>query len=157
MSLRLEAAADIAAPVDRVWEVLIDWPGQARWVPFTTVTTTTARQVGIGVRVVALSGLRVGRIPVGLLDSFVVTGWVPPGGPDGEAELEVLHLGPFFTGEGVFRLRGHESSTSVRCIELFRLPLAPLTEPLGRALLPLLRMGLAVSLRRLAALSESPS
>ena len=39
--------------------------------------------------------------------------------------------------------------TSVRCIESFGLPLAPLTEPFGRLLLPLMRVGLGISLRRL--------
>ena len=40
----------------------------------------------------------------GLLDRFIVTGWSPPA--DDTAELEILHLGPYFTGEGVFRLTG---------------------------------------------------
>ena len=38
----------------------------------------TERVEGIGVRAVALSGFWLGRIPVGLLDRFVVTGWTPP-------------------------------------------------------------------------------
>ena len=156
MSVRLEVAADIAAPVERVWQVLTDWPAQARWIPFTTVRTTSSHDTGLGVRAVALSGFRLGRIPVGLLDNFVVTGWTPPQGPDGWAELEVLHLGPYFTGEGAFRLEGRGmSSTTVRCVELFGLPLAPLTEPVGRLMLPLMRAGFGVSLRRLGRVCEA--
>ena len=155
MSVRLEVAADIAAPVERVWQVLTDWPGQARWIPFTTVRTTSSHDTGLGVRAVALSGFRLGRIPVGLLDNFVVTGWTPPQGPDGWAELEVLHLGPSFTGEGVFRLEARGMGTTVRCVELFGLPLAPLTEPFGRLLLPLMRAGFGVSLRRLGRVCEA--
>ncbi len=157
MTLRLETIADIAAPADRVWSVLVDWPGQGRWIPFTTVRTTSAQDAGLGVRVVALSGFRLGRIPVGLLDNFVVTGWTPPNGSNSRAELEVLHLGPYFRGEGVFRLDGRDGETRVRCIEIVRLPLAPLTELAGRLLQPLLRGGLDMSLRRLAALCEAPS
>jgi hypothetical protein len=157
VSLRLETTAEVAAPADRVWNVLVDWPGQGRWIPFTTVRTTSAHDAGLGVRVVALSGFRLGLIPVGLLDNFVVTGWTPPNGRKCRAELEVLHLGPYFSGEGVFRLDGHDRETTVCCIEVFRLPLAPLTEPVGRLLQPLLSGGLDLSLRRLAALCEAPS
>jgi uncharacterized protein YndB with AHSA1/START domain len=157
VSLRLEAAIEIAAPVERVWEVLVDWPGQARWVPLTTVRTTSAHAAGLGVRVVAMSGFQLGRIPVGILDRFIVTGWTPPAGPRSEAELEVLHLGPSFTGEGVFRLQGLGAGTMVRCLEQFQLLLAPLTEPVARLALPLLRAGLMLSLRRLAEVCEGPS
>ena len=157
MTLRLETIVEIAAPAERVWNVLVDWPGQGRWIPFTTVRTTSVQDAGLGVRVVALSGFRLARTPVGLLDNFVVTGWTPPNGSLSRAELEVLHLGPYFSGEGVFRLDGREGGTTVRCIEIVRLPLAPLTEPVGRMLQPLLRGGLDLSLRRLAALCEEPS
>ena len=37
MSVRLEVAAVVEASVDAAWEVLIDWAGQSRWIPFTTV------------------------------------------------------------------------------------------------------------------------
>ena len=47
---------------------------------------------GIGVRADALSGFWLGRVPIGLLDRFVVTDWTPPG--DDPGRLEVLHLGP---------------------------------------------------------------
>jgi hypothetical protein len=157
VTLRLETTAEIAAPADRVWNVLVDWPGQGRWIPFTTVRTTSARDAGLGVRVVALSGFRLGRIPVGLLDNFVVTGWMPPNGSLSRAELEVLHLGPYFRGEGVFRLEDRGDRTTVRCVELFALPLAPVTEPVARLLMPLMRTGFTLSLRRLAALCEAPS
>ena len=67
-------------------------------------TSTRLGRVVDRVRVNLVRTLRGGQsgLPVGLLDRFVVTGWSPPAG--GEAELEVLHLGPYFTGEGVFHL-----------------------------------------------------
>jgi len=154
VSVRLESSAEIAAPLDRVWDELVDWPGQSRWIPFTTVRIETDHAAGLGVRATALSGFWLGRIPVGLLDRFVVTGWTPPGA-DARAELEVLHLGPYFTGEGVFALRDQGGVTTVTAVELFTLPLGAVTERVGRLLLPVLRIGFTISLRRFAAVCES--
>ena len=36
MTIRLEASAEIDAPIAAVWDVLIDWTGQSRWIPMTT-------------------------------------------------------------------------------------------------------------------------
>ena len=154
MSVRLETSAEIAAPLDRVWDELVDWPGQSRWIPFTTVRIETDHAAGLGVRATALSGYWLGRIPVGLLDRFVVTGWTPPGA-DARAELEVLHLGPCFTGEGVFALHHQGDVTTVNCVELFNLPLGRVTERIGRLLLPVLRIGFTISLRRFGTVCES--
>jgi hypothetical protein len=158
MSIRLEVATEVRAPVTRVWDELVDWAGQSRWIPFTTVRITTAHQTGLGVRAAALSGFWLGRVPIGLLDRFVVTGWTPPTPTDDgadRAELEVLHLGPYFTGVGVFVLRGQETGTHVSAIELFDLPGGRLLDPPGRLLLPVLRQGFRLSLRRFAAVCES--
>lgn len=154
MSTRLEVATTVDADLARVWDELVDWHGQARWIPLTTLRVRTPHDAGLGVRIAALSGFWLGRIPLGLLDHFVVTGWSPPA--DGEAELEVLHLGPYFTGEGVFRLRGDGARTEVRAVELFTLPGGPLTDRLARLVLPLLRFGFTLSLRRLAAVAGAP-
>ena len=153
MSVRLEVSADIDAPVAVVWEALIDWAGQSRWIPLTTVRVANDRNVGIGVRAEALSGIWLGRIPLGLLDRFIVTGWSPPAGDT--AELEILHLGPYFTGEGVFRLTGHHDKSTVACTELFSVPGGRAVESLVRLALPFLRAGFARSLRTLAAIAEA--
>jgi Polyketide cyclase / dehydrase and lipid transport len=153
VSVRLEVSTDSDAPVAAVWEVLIDWAGQSRWIPLTTVRVMTARDAGVGVRAEALSGVWLGRLPLGLLDRFIVTRWSPPA--DDAAELEILHLGPYFTGEGAFRLRGHDGKTTVSCIEVFSLPGGGATEWLPRLALPLLRAGLGRSLRALTAIAEA--
>jgi hypothetical protein len=153
VSVRLEVSAEIDAPVAAVWEVLIDWTGQSRWIPLTTVQITSDRHVGLGVRAEALSGLWLGRLPLGLLDRFIVTGWAPPATE--VAELEILHLGPYFTGEGVFRLTGHDDKTTVCCIEVFSLPGGRAIDWLARLALPLLRAGYASSLRALGAIVEA--
>lgn len=150
MSTRLEVTATTAAALDRSWEVLVDWAGQSRWIPFTTVREVSGS--GLGARLEALSGFWVGRLPVGLLDRFVVTGWSPP--HDGEAELEVLHLGPYFTGEGVFHLRDLGDRTEVSATELFTVPGGPATNAPARLLLPLMRAGFGASLRQFAAVAE---
>jgi Polyketide cyclase / dehydrase and lipid transport len=153
VSIRLEVSAEINAPVAAVWDVLIDWTGQSRWIPLTTVRVITDRQVGLGVRAEVLSGVWLGRIPLGLLDRFVVTGWSPPVAD--AAVLEVLHLGPYFTGEGAFRLLGRDGNTIVSCTEVFSVPGGRPVEWLARLAVPALRVGLARSLRALSAVVES--
>jgi hypothetical protein len=157
VSLRLEAATEVAAPVTQVWQELIDWRGQSRWIPLTTVRIVSDHDEGLGVRAAALSGFWLGPLPLGLLDRFVVTEWTPPTpGADGHpvAELGVRHLGPYFTGVGTFALRGHETGTTVTCVEEFDLPAARVLNPPGRLLLPVLRRGFGVSLKRFAAVCE---
>ena len=157
MSVRLEVATTVRAPITRVWDELVDWSGQSRSIPFTTVRVTSPHHAGLGVGAVALSGVWLCRLPVGLLDRFVVTGWTPPTSVDGQerAELEVLHLGPYFTGVGVFALQTSEVGTTVRAVELFDLPGGRLLDYPGRWLLPVLRHGFRRSLRRFAAVCES--
>lgn len=153
MSVRLEVAYEIAASPERVWTELIDWAGQARWIPMTQVRVVGERATGTGVRAEALSGFRLGPLPVGLLDRFVVTGWTPPGATAGE--LAVLHLGPYFTGEGSFRLEPNPAGTRLVATELFALPGGRVPERLVALALPLMRAGFTLSLQRLAALAEA--
>jgi polyketide cyclase/dehydrase/lipid transport protein len=153
VSVRLDVSAEVDATVEVAWQVLIDWAGQSSWIPLTTVKVVNDRAVGLGARLEALSGARVGRIPVGLLDRFIVTGWSPPA--DGMAELEIFHLGPYFTGEGVFRLTGQDGKTKITCVEAFSLPGGRAVEWLAGLLLPIMRAGFAHSLRRFAAIAEA--
>ena len=83
----------------------------------------------------------------------IVTGWSPP--VTDMAELEVLHLGPYFTGEGVFRLTGHDGKTTVSCIEEVAILGGQLLEWPARLALPTLRAGLASSLRALGGIVEA--
>jgi hypothetical protein len=144
----LQVARQVSAEPARVWQVLVNWVGQSRWIPFTTVDVVSDHDQGLGVRAVALSGFRLGRIPVGLLDNFVVTGWRPA------KELEVLHLGPYFTGEGAFRLEPHHGGTRVTATEVFSLPGGKPIEAIVRLGLPLMRAAFRRSLRGLAAIAE---
>ncbi len=156
MSLRLQVHVDTEATPDTVWAEMTDWAGQARWIPLTTVKAVGPQQTGVGVRVVALSGLWLGHIPVGLLDNFVVTGWTPPG-HDTFGELEVLHLGPFFTGEGAFRVETSGGLTRITATEVFSLPGGRLVESVIRPALPLMARGFQASLTLLRKVCESSS
>ena len=154
MSLRLEVSRTLRADPQRVWTELVDWPRQDLWIPLTHVRATSERTRGLGVRVSALSGFRLGPVPVGLLDNFVVTGWTPPGeaADGGPAELAVLHLGPYFTGEGSFKVHDDPAGCRLVCTEVFTLPGG--AERLLRPALPLMRRGFAASLETLAGIVE---
>ena len=158
MSVRLEVSRELRASPATVWHELVDWRGQDRWIPFTHVRVTGVRDEGLGVRVAALSGFRLGAVPVGLLDRFVVTGWTPPGsGPDGAGELAVLHLGPYFTGEGSFKVLPDPTGARLVCTELFSVPGGAPVEGLLRLALPVMRRGFAASLDTFAGLVERPA
>jgi len=152
VSARLQTSGSTAADLERSWAVLVDWAGQARWIPLTTLEVLSPHDAGLGVRIAALSGFRLGGLPVGLLDNFVVTGWSPPAG--GHAELEVLHLGPWFTGEGVFHLSADGGGTRVDCVELVTVPGGASTGALVRLALPAMTAAFRVSLAQFAAVAE---
>jgi uncharacterized protein YndB with AHSA1/START domain len=48
VSVVLRVAETIAAPPDRVWPVLVDWVGQRRWIPLTTVRVLSDHDTGLG-------------------------------------------------------------------------------------------------------------
>ncbi|HET9872437.1 MAG TPA: SRPBCC family protein [Propionibacteriaceae bacterium] len=157
MSVRLRTALEVRASAPQVWARLTDWAGQRDWIPLTTVTVLTAHAAGLGVRASALSGFQVGRVPVGLLDRFIVTGWTPPTGREA-GSLEVLHLGPCFTGPGIFEVEPTGVDISrVICTEVFELPGGRPVEAATRLLLPTMRVLLRSSLRKLGRLLEEES
>ncbi len=158
MPLLLTASVTADVPAAVAWRAVVDWPGQSRWIPFTTVEVDSATglrsgDAGIGVRVESLSGIRVGPLRIGLLDRFVVTGWTPPT-EDGPGEVEVLHLGPGFTGVGTIRVLSAAGGSIIAVTESFLPPGGAAAAVVVRPLLPVLRAGLTYSLRRLASLLE---
>lgn len=159
MTLRLEVARQLRASPQRVWDELVDWRGQDRWIPLTHVRVVGRQTTGLGVRVSALSGFRLGRLPVGLLDRFVVTGWTPPAdGPGAQpGELAVLHLGPYFTGEGSFQVLPDAVGARLVCTEVFSVPGGAPVEGLLRLALPAMRRGFVASLATFARIVERPA
>ena len=153
MSVDLRVARTVAAPPAAVWPVLVDWAGQARWMPVTTVRVVSDHGEGLGVRCEALSGFWLGRVPVGLLDRFSVTAWRVPS-DTGSGVLEVLHTGPYFRGPGTFELAPTAGGgTRVSCTEIFDVVGGTLPTRLAGLLLPVMRTGFATSLRALGKVS----
>ena len=117
---------DVAAPADTVWAMLVDWPSHGRWVPFTTVTTTSASATGVGATFVGRSGIG----PIGFDDPMVVTDWQPPadGAP---GRCRIAKTGRVVLGDAEFSVT---PTTATRCEVLWsetieiavvrRLPLA---------------------------------
>jgi hypothetical protein len=154
VSVDLRVARTIAAPPARVWDVLVDWTGQRRWIPFTTVRVVSEHDAGPGVRCEALSGVRFGGLPLGLLDRFTVTTWQPPT-DDGAGVLEVLHTGPYFHGPGTFELRPLPRGTDVRCTEIVDVVGGRAPTALAGLLLPILHAGFDHILRKLDRVSRA--
>jgi hypothetical protein len=132
-----------AAPTD-VWTELTDWVGQERWIPLTTMRVISDHAEGLGARIKAQHGLPIGKRRLGISDELLITSWEPP------YELEVTHLGPWFTGEGVFTIegRGRRSWLSVR--ERIKLPGGRPIESAVMAVRPVLQRQLAGSLKKFA-------
>ncbi|MFI6597248.1 SRPBCC family protein [Nonomuraea sp. NPDC050536] len=109
----------VAAPPERVFALVTDWPRHREW-----MFMTDARQVAPG-RVEAYTGLR----PFGFLDTMTITRWEPP------HVLVVEHTGRLVRGLGVIRVLPHPAGSRIIWAERLEPPLGPL----GHALWPLAR------------------
>lgn len=100
---RIEERVRIEAPVPRVWAVLTDWEGQARWMgDARSVTVLTPRREGLGVVIRAETDL------FGLVvsDDMEVTEWGAPSEDDAQgAVIGIRHLGRLIRGVGAFELQ----------------------------------------------------
>jgi len=134
-----------ATPAD-VWPELVDWVGQSRWIPLTTMRVIQERVEGLGSRIRAEHGPRLGHHRVGITDEMVVTGWEPP------YEIEVAHLGPWFTGVGVFTVEARGLRTWLSIRERIDLAGGRPAEAAALVVRPLLQSQLASSLRKFAQL-----
>jgi carbon monoxide dehydrogenase subunit G len=141
----LTVRVDVAAPQEVVWRVLTDWERQREWMVGTTVTVTDRDGHSVGSGLAAFTGL--GRL--GFTDTMRITTWDPP------RRCEVRHTGRLVRGFGVFDVEPQGDAASVVAwTELLDLPLGPLGRLSWPVVRPAARVGLAVSLRRLAKLCE---
>jgi carbon monoxide dehydrogenase subunit G len=133
----LVVTCDVAAPRERVWEVLVDWDQHDRWMFLTRATGGDA----VGDSIEAFTGI--GR--VGFLDTMTNTVWAPP------HRAVVRHTGRLVRGSGAFEVRETAPGCSrVVWSEWVDLPFGALGRlgwPLVR---PLLKAAVSFSLRRLA-------
>jgi len=92
---RIEEHVRIEAPVERVWAVLVDWEGQARWMQDArSVVVRSPRREGPGVVIRCATDL------FGFVvdDDMEVTEWVE------QRIVGVRHLGMLIRGVGAFEL-----------------------------------------------------
>lgn len=122
MRILIERRVEVAAPADRLWNYVTDWPRQSEWVPLTKVELVDPADPAqrLGGRIRAWSGLG----PVGFWDTMTVTGWETRTGSGGRCE--VLHTGKVVRGEGEFIVEAAGPGTS-RFLwkEMAVLPLGP--------------------------------
>lgn len=132
----------VAAPAERVWDVLTDWEVHDRWMLFTKAEGGRAE----GESISAFTGI--GRF--GFLDTMTITVWEPP------RRAVVRHTGRVVRGSGAFEVEplGDHRSRIVWS-EWVDLPFGLL----GRLAWPVVRvavrLGVQVSLRRLGTYVES--
>lgn len=138
----LSVSIQVHAPVETVWEATTDWERQSRWMLGTTVRGTANDGRGVGGGIEAWTGIG----PVGFLDTMVITAWEPP------HRCLVDHTGRVIRGTGAFEVAGNpDGSSTLTWVEDVVLPLGAVGR-LGWVLLrPVVRLGVAHSLGKLAA------
>jgi Polyketide cyclase / dehydrase and lipid transport len=96
-------SVNIEAPVDQVWQKMVDWEGQSEWMLSTRVYDDQSSPDGVGHRLRAFTGpmARWNRI-FGVMDEMVVSQWKPP------HFCRVEHVGKIIRGYGTFTLTNRE-------------------------------------------------
>ena len=130
------AEAVSAAPPDRVFGVLTDWPRHAEWMPFTSAEG--------GDRPGAELRARTSIGPIGFLDTMVITEWEPP------RRAVVQHTGRIVRGPGFIEVETSGDGAVLTWTERLHPPFGLLGE-IGAALIrPFFLAGVRLSLRRFA-------
>lgn len=145
---RIEATTHVEAPLQRVWEVLVDWERQADWmVDVRSLAVLTEAREGLGVTVRCRTNI------LGFLvnDELEVTEWAPP------TTLGMRHLGPLIQGAGAFELTETPYGTRVLWWEEAHVPLGSLGDAVaGVVVVPWVTRVFRRSLARLKRLCEAP-
>ncbi|HVM13939.1 MAG TPA: SRPBCC family protein [Egibacteraceae bacterium] len=147
---RIEATTHIEADPARVWEVLVDWEGQARWMhDARSVEVLSLHREGVDVVVRCRTDI-VGGIVV--TDDMVTTEWEEP------RIVAVRHLGWLIRGIGAFELSPTRNGTHFTWWEEIELPLGPFGEAIGTvAVVPAVRRVFRRSLAAFKRVCESTS
>ena len=120
----------LAAPIERVWELLVRWEDQARWMRDAgSVRLLTAQREGVGTRI----GVRTRVLSVPLFtERLEVTIWEAP------RRLVIAHRS-LVRGVGVWRLQPVEGGTWFSWTEELALPIPILGELELRVYRPFMR------------------
>ncbi len=132
----------LAAPIERVWELLVRWEDQARWMKDAdSVRLLTAQREGVGTRI----GVRTRVLNVPLFtERLEVTIWEAP------RRLVIAHRS-FVRGVGVWRLQPVEGGTWFSWTEELALPIPILGELALRVYRPFMRRLMGGALANLQA------
>jgi len=140
----LSVSVLVHAPVQAVWDATTDWERQTGWMAGTRVRGTANGGRGVGGGIEAWTGFG----PVGFLDTMVITAWEPP------HRCLVDHTGRVIKGTGAFEVttdpRNPDGSSTLTWVEDVELPLGALGRFGWLLLRPVVRLGVAHSLKRLA-------
>lgn len=158
---RIEATTHIEAEPQHVWDILVDWEGQSRWMRDAhSVTVLSPHREGVDVtlrcRTDIVGGLRGARRPGGSLllvtDDMVITEWEEP------RIIGIRHLGRLIRGVGAFELAPTADGTHFTWWEEIDAPLGPLGEAVTTvAVVPMVRRVFRASLAGLKRVCESTS
>ena len=140
----------IEAPVHRVWDVLIDWEAQPRWmVDARSVTVLSPHREGPDVMLRCRTAIAGGMV---VNDDMVTTDWRE------YSTIGVRHVGPLIRGEGAFELQPAPGGTYFVWWEDLNPPLGRVGELVADAVVvPLVSRVFRSSLARLKALCEMGS
>ena len=143
--LTVTAGVVVRAGRQQVWDLVVDWPRQRKWI----LATRTEGGHGLGAKVTGWTGIGLLRF----VDPMEISEWLPP------QRCRVTHLGAVVRGHGLFEVvpRADTGDSEFRWTEVIELPLPPaLGRLVATALLgPITRAGLGWSLRRFARLVRS--
>lgn len=158
---RIEVTTHIEADPDRVWEVLVDWEGQPRWMRDAhSVRVLSPHREGVDVvvrcRTDIIGGLRGAQRRGGSLlvvdDDMVTTEWERP------RVIGIRHLGRLIRGVGAFELKPTSEGTHFTWWEEIDAPLGPIGEALATVVVvPVVRRVFRASLAGLKRVCESTS
>ena len=140
----LTESVDVDAPPARAWAALVDWPEQGEWMLATDVRTLGGDAQGLGGRLEATTGMRLGGRRRGVVDTMEITRWEPP------RVVEVRHTGRLVRGSGVFEVRPTGTGSAFVWTERLDLPLGWLGRRGWPLVRPFMRAGVRHSLRRFA-------
>lgn len=134
-------AITINAPITRVWEEMVDWEGQSKWMLSTRVYDDPQSPNGVGHTLRAFTGpLAQWNRRLGIMDEMVVSQWDPP------RFCRVEHVGKIIRGYGTFTLTSDSREPSRTRFDWFEEIKAPTW--ILAVIKPGILIGVWISLRR---------
>jgi carbon monoxide dehydrogenase subunit G len=123
---RVEVRLHIQAPPERVWDVLVDWERQPRWmVDARQVRVVSRHREGVGVVLHCPTNIVAGIV---VTDVLVVTEWQP------QRRIAVRHDGWLIRGYGAFELAPSAEGIDFTWWEEIDAPLGRLGDAVAQAL-----------------------